>query len=89
MVVELSEKYFQQIMTPFHMSMGIMSCYIAIGIAYNLAQSYRLDPLPTAMLSLMTFLLIATPMEESVLPGSFLNATGIFSAILLLSMSPN
>ncbi len=81
--VELSEKYFEQIMTPFHMSMGIMSCYIAIGIAYNLAQSYRLDPLPTAMLSLMTFLLIATPMKENVLPGSFLNATGIFSAIIV------
>ena len=63
--------------------MGIMSCYITIGIAYNLAQSYRLDPLPTAMLSLMTFLLIATPMKEGVLPGTFLNATGIFTAIII------
>ncbi len=79
----ISEEYFQQIITPFHMSMGIMSCYITAGIAYNLAQGYRLDAFPTAMLSLMTFLLIAAPIKEGMLPGTFLNATGIFSAIIV------
>ena len=81
--IEMSQKYFDQIMTPFNVSMGIMSCYITAGIAYNLAQSYRLDAFPTAMLSLMTFLLIAAPMKEGALPSAFLNGTGIFTAIIV------
>ena len=81
--IEISQRYFEQIMTPFNMSMGIMSCYITAGIAYNLAHGYRLDAFPTAMLSLMTFLLITAPMKEGVLPGAFLNSTGIFTAIIV------
>ena len=48
--VKISQQYFQQIITPFKVSMGIMSCYVTAGIAYNLAQSYKLDALQTAML---------------------------------------
>ena len=59
----MSKAYFNEIMTPFNMSMGIMACYISAGIAYNLAQSYKIDAFPCAMLSLMTFLLIAAPMN--------------------------
>ena len=79
----MSKQYFDQIMTPFNMSMGIMSCYISSGIAYNLAQHYKLDAFPTAMLSLMTFLLIAAPMEGGKLAGNFLGGTGIFTAIIV------
>lgn len=81
--VELSKTYFNEIMTPFNMSMGIMSCYIAAGIAYNLAQNYKLDAFPTAMLSLMTFLMISAPMEDGKLSGAFLGGTGIFTAIIV------
>ena len=79
----MSKEYFDQIMTPFNMSMGIMSCYISAGIAYNLAQHYKLDAFPTAMLSLMTFLLIAAPIEGGKLSASFLGGTGIFTTIIV------
>ena len=75
----MSKEYFEQIMSPFNMSMGIMSCYICAGIAYNLAQHSELDAFPTAMLSLMTFLLIAAPMEGGKLSASFLGGTGILT----------
>ena len=81
--IDMSQKYFEQIMAPFNVSMGIMSCYIVAGITYNLAQSYRLDAFPTAMLSIMTFLLIAAPIEEGALSGTFLNGTGVFTAIIV------
>jgi PTS system cellobiose-specific IIC component len=81
--VKISLKYFDQIIAPFNVSMGIMSCYVAAGIAYNLAQSYKLDPFPMAMLSLMTFLLIAAPMEGGTLSSKFLNGTGTFTAIII------
>ena len=81
--VSISQQYFNEIIAPFNVSMGIMSCYVTAGIAYNLAQSYRLDPFPTAMLSLMTFLLITAPIQNGVLHSKFLNGTGIFTAILV------
>jgi PTS system cellobiose-specific IIC component len=81
--LEMSHKYFDQIMTPFNMTMGIMSCYISAGIAYNLANHYKLDAFPTAMLSLMTFLLIAAPMDAGNLPAAFMGGTGIFTAIIV------
>lgn len=81
--VDFSATYFDELMTPFNMSMGIMSCYISACIAYNLAQSYKLDPLPTAMLSLMSFLLIAAPMKDGTLSAEHLGGTGIFTAILI------
>jgi len=79
----MSKEYFEQIMTPFNMTMGIMSCYISAGIAYNLAHHYKLDALPTALLALMTFLLVAAPMEGGKLAGSYLGGTGIFTAIIV------
>ena len=79
----MSKNYFNEIMTPFNMSMGIMACYISAGIAYNLAQSYKIDAFPCAILSLMTFLLIAAPMKDGTLPANFLGGTGIFTTIIV------
>ena len=79
----MSKEYFDVIMTPFNMTMGIMSCYISVGIAYNLAQHYKLDALPTGLLSLMTFLMISAPMENGQLSASFLGGTGIFTTIIV------
>ena len=81
--IAMSSQYFEEIMSPFNMTMGIMSCYISAGIAYNLAHHYKLDAFPTAMLSLMTFLLIAAPMEDGQLSASFLGGTGIFTTIIV------
>jgi PTS system cellobiose-specific IIC component len=81
--ISMSQAYFDQIMTPFNMTMGIMSCYISVGIAYNLAQHYKLDALPTGLLSLMTFLLISAPMEHGKLSASFMGGTGIFTTIIV------
>lgn len=81
--IGMSKEYFDQIMTPFNMTMGIMSCYISVGIAYNLAKHYKLDALPTGLLSLMTFLLIAAPMEGGKLSASFMGGTGIFTTIIV------
>lgn len=81
--ISMSKEYFNEIMTPFNMTMGIMSCYISVGIAYNLANHYKLDPLPTGLLSLMTFLLIAAPMTDGNISAAFMGGTGIFTAIIV------
>ncbi|CAI1038583.1 PTS sugar transporter subunit IIC [Serratia quinivorans] len=78
-----AEKHQVSILTPFNMTMGIMSIYITAAIAYNLAQSYKLDPFMAAMLALMSFLLVAAPQSEKMLPTAALGGVGIFTAILV------
>lgn len=79
----LSGKYESQILTPFNMTMGIMSIYITAAIAYNLARRYQLDPFMTAMLALMGFLLVSAPQANGNMPTVALGGVGIFSAVIV------
>ena len=81
--LQISSQYQTEFLTPFNMTMGIMSIYITAAISYNLAQSYKMEPFMPAMLSLMSFLLISAPLTEGALPAGFLGGTGIFTAVLV------
>lgn len=84
---ELVKPYVTQILFPYRLSMGIMALYASFGIAYNLAKSYKLDPLSGGTLGLAAFLLTSVPVsiEEQgwVLPLSNLGGAGMFVAILM------
>ncbi len=83
----MAKQFEGQILTPFDMTMGVMSLYICAAIAYNLGKHYvkthQLDPFMCAMLSLMAFLLVAAPKTKGALPVDSLGGTGIFTAILV------
>lgn len=85
--LDLAKEYEGRILTPFDMTMGIMSIYICAAIAYSLGKHYeksaQLDPFMCAMLSIMAFLLVAAPKTASALPVHSLGGTGIFTAILV------
>lgn len=85
--LDLAKQFEGRILTPFDMTMGIMSIYICAAIAYNLGKhyvtAYALDPFMCAMLSLMAFLLVAAPKTSGSLPAASLGGTGIFTAILV------
>jgi PTS system cellobiose-specific IIC component len=74
------------IMAPFQLSMGIFALYATFGIAFSLAESYKLRAMNTGMLAMFAFLLSVAPMVTveigGVLPGAFLGGTGAFTAIL-------
>ncbi|CAM3745850.1 PTS sugar transporter subunit IIC [Parendozoicomonas haliclonae] len=70
------------IVMPWTMSMGIMSLFITMGVAYSLARSYKMDPVGAAALSVMTFLLVAAPEKGWALPLNHFGGTGIFTALL-------
>ncbi|OAN13059.1 PTS cellobiose transporter subunit IIC [Photobacterium jeanii] len=76
----------KNIMAPFQLSMGIFALYATFGIAFSLAESYKLRAMNSGMLAIFAFLLSVAPMVDtdigSVLPGSFLGGTGAFTAIL-------
>lgn len=70
------------IVMPWTMSMGIMSLFITMGVAYSLAKSYKMDPIGASALSVMTFLLVAAPEKGWALPLNHFGGTGIFTALL-------
>ncbi|MCL2899154.1 PTS sugar transporter subunit IIC [Brenneria tiliae] len=77
------ERHSEQIMMPYNMTMGIMALYIAGAIAYNLAQSYKMNGFMAASLALMSFLVAAAPQTGGGLPVGSLGGEGIFTAILV------
>ncbi|MGF1909844.1 PTS transporter subunit EIIC [Vibrio kasasachensis] len=74
------------IMAPFQVSMGIFAVYASFGIGFSLAESYKLRPMNTGMLSMFAFILAAAPMVSvdigGVLPGAYLGGAGAFTALL-------
>ncbi len=71
------------ILMPWIMSMGLMSLFITMGVAYSLAKSYKMNTIGAAALSVMSFLLVAAPEKNWALPLKHLSGTGIFTALLV------
>lgn len=77
-----SAEYREQLMLPFNLSMGVMTLFISAGIAASLAKHYKLDPLTTGLLALMSFLLVAAPVQDGNISMQYLSGQGIFTAII-------
>lgn len=80
-----------EILIPYRMTMFIMSLYVAFGIGYNLAQSYRVDPLSGGQIAVASLLLTITPtaLDELgfVLPMKYLGGGGLFVTIIVSLLS--
>lgn len=82
--IYLATEYKDALLTPYNMTMGVMSVYICPSIAYCLAKNYQLPAINTAILALVSFLLIAGPVNsEMMISSSLLGGSGIFTAILV------
>lgn len=81
--LDFATKYSQNLLTPYRMTMGIMTIFISLGIGYSLARTYKLDSLSGSMVSLMSFLLVAATMKDGVLPSKYLGGAGIFTALFV------
>ncbi len=75
------------IWTPWNMCYLLISVFVSIGIAYNLARRYRIEPLMPSILSLLTFWTIASPIRgewgEKGIPGTYFDTSGLFTAIIV------
>ena len=85
------------ILTPFNMTMGLMAVFCAFAVAYSLAKSYKLDGFSSAIISAVTFLMVAGNAVPavlvknlgkggdpvSVLPTDFFTSQGMFTALLV------
>ena len=67
------------LMLPFNFSMGVMTLFIAVGIAASLAKHHNLDSLTAGM----SFLLVAAPLKDGQISTAYFSGQGIFTAILV------
>ncbi|HDR8031178.1 MULTISPECIES: PTS sugar transporter subunit IIC [Bacillus cereus group] len=79
------------ILIPYRLTMFIMSLYIAFGIGYNLAKSYKLDALSGAQLAVCSLLLTLTPelidKKGFMLPMTNLGGHGLFVTMIISILS--
>lgn len=85
--VNFATTYKFDLSMPYYMTMAIMSLFICMGIGYSLARHYKLNELNGAVLSAMTFLMLAAQVVQAegignVLPATYLDGKGIFTAII-------
>lgn len=80
-----------EILIPYQLTMAIMSLYICFGIGYNLAKSYKIDPLSGGQIAVAAFLLTLTPFTVKdvglFLPMGNLGGHGLFMAMITSILS--
>lgn len=67
----------------FNVTLGCLSVYVAIGIAYFLSKKYNMDPFIMAITVLATFLLLNSERLEGGYSSSFFDGTGLFAAMIV------
>ena len=80
--------YQNAILVPFQLSCGLMSLFLAFGVAYSLAQYRRTEPVQPGVLAMVLFLVASMPVRDlttlslgEVLP--YLGGQGLLVAILV------
>lgn len=75
------------ILTPYNMTMAIMALFVAFAVGYSLAkyyeEEYGIDPLSSGVIAGVVFLLVAAPSEEGMIPTTYLDAKGLFTAMIV------
>lgn len=77
------------LMLPFNFSMGVMTLFIAVGIAASLAKHHHLDSLTAGMLSLMSFLLVAAPLKDGQISTAYFSVRGSLPPFWWPSIPPS
>lgn len=81
--LDFSAAHREMLMLPYHLSMGVMTLFISVGVASSLARHYKLDPITTGLLSLMSFLLVAAPFKDGQISTQYFAGEGIFTALIV------
>jgi PTS system cellobiose-specific IIC component len=68
---------------PFNITFGLLSVYVTISVAFSLARRRGLDPVMPVIFTFLSYLLVASPQIAGGEPGTFLDNTGLFTAIVV------
>lgn len=73
------------LMIPYHMTIGIISVFVVCGVAYQLAQTYKMDGVNNMLCALLVFLCVsdAVDLETVSISISKLGASYMFGAMMI------
>jgi len=75
--------YKQLLQIPVTATFGVLSVIVCFSIAFDLAQQEKIEPVMSAILATMIFLMIQVNVEDLTLNMDNLGSAGIFTAILM------
>ena len=67
----------------FNVTFGLLSLYVVISVSYALARRRGMDPLMPVFFSFMSYILVASPQLAGGEAGTYLDNTGLFTAIVI------
>ena len=67
----------------FSVTFGLLSLYVVLSVSYSLARRRGLDPLMPVFFAFMSFILVASPGLPDGEAGTFLDNSGMFTAIVV------
>ncbi|MDK2818310.1 MAG: PTS sugar transporter subunit IIC [Spirochaetota bacterium] len=79
--------HYDVLVTPFHLTMGMIGLLNAFTIAYTLAQEYKLNTTISGLISTITFLMVVAPIENGNISIEYLGTNGLFTAIIVSLLS--
>ncbi len=68
---------------PFNITFGLLSVYVTLSVSYALARRRGLDPVMPVIFSFLAFMLVASPQVVGGEPATFLDNSGLFTAIVV------
>lgn len=73
------------LMTPYQLSMGIISLYVVAGVSYQLAKTYKMDAVNNMISAIFVFLTVsgAIDLANSTINISMLGASYMFGALVI------
>lgn len=81
--------YYDQIMVPYNMTIGLFGLIAVFGISYRLAQSYKMkSPESVSLIAIVMFLMVAAPAYEGadgtdIMDFANLGSSGLFAAMII------
>ena len=81
---DFASNFYNTLMVPYNLTIGIISVYVVMGISYQLARSYELNSINNMVCALLVFLCIAGfPENDLVFSTSQLGSTSMFAGIII------
>ena len=72
---------------PYSYTMGLVGLISAFGVAYCLAEGYKMKASVYGIISMCTFLMVAAPLKDGAITMSYLGADGLFVALIISLIS--
>jgi PTS system cellobiose-specific IIC component len=80
---EFAVANYDLITAPYNLTMGIIGLISAFGIAYSLANEYKLNAAMTGMIATVIYAMICTPVVDGKIDLNYLGTNGLFVAIIV------